>query len=85
MTAMHQIEQRLQQRFPEWFHGPRRHLARPLLRVGRWSRLDQVQKPSCATTAARGFGFVAAALEFLGGRYQLDPARWRGSRPPGGC
>ena len=71
---MHQIEQRLQQRYPEWFHGPRGHLARPLLRsVGRWSRLDRVQAFLRHNGERRGFAFVEAALDFLGSRYQLDP------------
>ena len=62
---MHQIEQRLQQRYPEWFHGPRGRLARPLLRsVGRWSRLDQVQAFLCHNGERRGFAFVQAALDF---------------------
>ncbi len=71
---MHQIEQRLQQRYPEWFHGPRGHLARPLLRgVGRWSRLDRVQAFLRHNGERRGFAFVEAALDFLDSRYQLDP------------
>ena len=72
---MHQIEHRLQQRYPDWFHGPRGHLARPLLRqVGRWSRLDQVQEFLRHNGERRGFAFVGAALDFLGSRYEMDAA-----------
>jgi len=71
---MHQIEHRLQQRYPDWFHGPRGHLARPLLRtVGRWSRLDRVQD-FLRRNDRRGLDFVAAALDFLGSRYEVDDA-----------
>lgn len=72
---MQELEQRLQQRFPEWFHGRRGQLARPLLRsVGRWSRLDRVEDFLRRNADVRGFGFVAAGLEFLDGQYQVDPA-----------
>ena len=72
---MQELEQRLQQRFPDWFRGRRGHLARPLLRgVGRWSRLDRVEAFLRHNAALRGFDFVAAGLDFLDGRYQVDPA-----------
>ena len=72
---MQELEQRLQQRFPDWFHGRRGQLARPLLRsVGRWSRLDQIEAFLQRSAGLRGFGFVAAGLEFIGGQYQVDPA-----------
>ncbi len=72
---MQELEQRLQQRFPDWFHGRRGQLARPLLRsVGRWSRLDQIEAFLKRSAGLRGFGFVAAALEFVDGQYQVDPA-----------
>ncbi|WP_433852468.1 lysophospholipid acyltransferase family protein [Stenotrophomonas nitritireducens] len=71
---MHQIEHRLQQRYPDWFHGPRGHLARPLLRtVGRWSRLDRVQD-FLRRNDRSGLDFVAAALDFLGSRYEVEAA-----------
>ena len=42
-SAMIQLEQRLQQRFPQWFRGRRAVIARPLVRgLGRWSRLDAI-------------------------------------------
>ena len=72
---MQQIEHRLQQRYPEWFHGPRGHLARPLLRtVGRWSRLDRVQAFLRDNGDRHGFEFLTAALEFLDSRYEVDAA-----------
>ncbi len=72
---MQQIEHRLQQRYPEWFHGPRGHLARPLLRtVERWSRLGRVQAFLRDNGGRHGFEFVTAALEFLDSRYDVDAA-----------
>lgn len=72
---MQDLEQRLQQRYPHWFHGRRGQLARPLLRsVGRWSQLDRIEAFLQRSASLRGFGFVAAGLEFLDGQYQVDPA-----------
>ncbi|UEX18884.1 lysophospholipid acyltransferase family protein [Stenotrophomonas sp. SI-NJAU-1] len=72
---MQELEQRLQQRYPDWFHGRRGQLARPLLRsVGRWSRLDRIEAFLRCNANVRGFDFVAAGLEFIEGRYHVDPA-----------
>ena len=72
---MQQIAQRLQQRYPDWFHGPRRHLARPLLRtVGRWSRFDQMDAFLQRSAGLQGFAFVGAALGFLDAGYAVDAA-----------
>lgn len=72
---MHQIEHRLQQRYPDWFQGPRGHLARPLLRtVGRWSRFDRMDAFLRDSAGQQGFGFVSAALAFLDARYTVEPA-----------
>lgn len=72
---MGKIEQRLQQRFPHWFNGRRARLSRPLLRtLGRWSRLHEVDRFLEANAHLRGFGFVSAALDYLGTRYGVDPA-----------
>ncbi len=72
---MQELEQRLQQRFPDWFRGRRGHLARPLLRgVGRWSRLDRVDDFLRRHAGVRGFDFVAAGLDFLDSTYQVAPA-----------
>ncbi len=74
-SAMIELEQRLQQRFPQWFRGRRAVIARPLVRgLGRWSRLDVIDAFLAANRGLRGFDFVAAALQFLGARYQVDPA-----------
>ncbi|MBK9670040.1 MAG: lysophospholipid acyltransferase family protein [Thermomonas sp.] len=71
---MIELEQRLQQRFPQWFRGRRAVIARPLVRgLGRWSRLDVIDAFLAANRGLRGFDFVAAALQFLGARYQVDP------------
>ncbi|MDN8663640.1 lysophospholipid acyltransferase family protein [Stenotrophomonas indicatrix] len=72
---MQELEQRLQQRYPDWFHGRRGQLARPLLRsVERWSRLDRIEAFLRRNANVRGFDFVAAGLEFIEGRYHVDPA-----------
>ncbi|MGE8283594.1 MAG: lysophospholipid acyltransferase family protein [Stenotrophomonas lactitubi] len=72
---MQELEQRLQQRYPDWFHGRRGQLARPLLRsVGRWSRLDRIEAFLRRNANVRGFDFVAAGLDFIEGRYHVDPA-----------
>ncbi|MDT9583119.1 GNAT family N-acyltransferase [Stenotrophomonas indicatrix] len=72
---MQELEQRLQQRYPDWFRGRRGQLARPLLRsVGRWSRLDRIEAFLRRNANVRGFDFVAAGLEFIEGRYHVDPA-----------
>lgn len=72
---MQELEQRLQQRYPDWFHGRRGQLARPLLRsVGRWSRLDRIEEFLRRNAEVRGFDFVAAGLAFIEGSYQVDPA-----------
>ncbi len=71
---MHQIAHRLQQRYPQWFHGPRGHLARPLLRtVGRLSRFEQLDAFLQRSAGLRGFAFVGAALGFLEAEYAVDP------------
>ena len=72
---MIQLEQRVRQRFPHWFRGKRAVIARPLLRgIGRWSRLDVVDTFLASNREVQGFEFVAAALQFLGTRYQVDAA-----------
>lgn len=71
---MQQLAHRLQQRYPDWFHGPRRHLARPLLHtVGRWSRFEQLDAFLQRSAGLQGFAFVSAALSFLDAGYAVDP------------
>lgn len=82
---MLQLEDRLQQRFPHWFHGRRADITRPVLRtVGRWSRLEAIEAFLAGHGHLRGFELVAAALEHLRARYEIDgeglariPARGR--------
>lgn len=82
---MLQLEQRIRQRFPDWFRGRRATIARPLLRgIAHFSRLDAIEAFVAANRDLRGFDFVAAALQFLGVRYAVDaqglariPARGR--------
>ena len=72
---MIQLEQRLQQRFPHWFRGRRGAIALPVLRrIERWSRLDVIDAFLAANRHVRGFAFVAAALQFLDTRYDVDEA-----------
>lgn len=81
---MGKIEQRLQQRFPHWFNGRRARLSRPLLRtLGRWSRLDEVDRFLDTNAHLHGFDFVAAALDYLGTRYDVE-ADARARIPAGG-
>ena len=69
------IEDRLQQRFPHWFHGRRARLARPLLRgAGRWSRFDEVDAFLDGHAHLRGLAFVSAALRFLQADWRIDEA-----------
>jgi putative hemolysin len=82
---MLQIEQRLQQRFPQWFRGHRGRMARPLLRgVARWSRFDAIEAFLQRTGHLRDVAFLGAALDFLQLRYEINatalaaiPARGR--------
>ena len=72
---MLKLEERVRQRFPHWFRGRRAAIARPLLRgIARWSRLGEIDAFIAANRHVRGFDFVAAALQFLGARYQVDDA-----------
>ncbi|GAB3342427.1 GNAT family N-acyltransferase [Marilutibacter aestuarii] len=81
---MGRIEERLQERFPQWFSGRRSRLSRPLLRtLGRWSRLDEAERFVEANRHLRGFDFVTAALDFLQAHYVVDPAE-RDRIPPRG-
>ncbi|MBN8262874.1 MAG: lysophospholipid acyltransferase family protein [Xanthomonadales bacterium] len=70
---MVQLEQRLQQRFPQWFRGRRASIARPLLRgIARWSRLDEIDAFLAANGHVRDFDFVAAAMRHLGAGYDVE-------------
>ncbi len=72
---MQAIEQRLQQRYPQWFRGRRGHLAVPLLHgLARWSGFDGIDVFCAEHAHLRGFAFVEAALQWLELHYDADPA-----------
>jgi len=69
------IEERLQQRFPQWFRGRRAGIARPLLRgAARWSRFDEIDAFLDAHRHLRGLAFVSAALRFLQAEHAVGEA-----------
>ncbi|MGY0505254.1 GNAT family N-acyltransferase [Luteimonas sp. e5] len=70
---MLELQARVRQRFPHWFHGPRARIARPLLRgVEKLSRLERIEAFLQAAPERRGFDFVRAALEHLDVHCQVD-------------
>lgn len=70
---MLQFEQRLQQRFPQWFRGRRARLAGPVARaVGNWSRLQAVEAFLGSHGHLSGFAFVSAALDWLRADYTIE-------------
>ena len=70
---MVRLEERLQQRYPEWFRGRRGRVAAPLLRgVARWSRFDAIDGFLGESGHLRGFEFVDAALRHLQLKYEAD-------------
>lgn len=72
---MLRLEERLQQRYPDWFRGRRAGVMRPLLRtLGRWSRFDDLDAFLAAHGHLRGFEFLAATREHLQLRYEVDDA-----------
>lgn len=76
--AMPLLEDRLQQRFPQWFRGRRGGLARPLLRgIARWSRFDDIEAFLQRDGHRRDFDFIDATVDYLQLRYQVDDAQLR--------
>ncbi|PBS13183.1 GNAT family N-acetyltransferase [Lysobacteraceae bacterium NML93-0792] len=72
---MLRIEDRLQQRWPEWFRGRRARIVRPLLRgIGHWSRLDDIDAFLAGSAHLTGFDFVAACSDHLGLRFDVSDA-----------
>ncbi len=72
---MLRLQQRLQQRYPDWFRGRRAHVVRPLLRgVARWSRLDVLDAFLAQNGHLRGFAFLDAALRHVQLKYSVDDA-----------
>jgi putative hemolysin len=72
---MLRLEERLQQRYPDWFRGRRARVLRPLLRtLGRWSRFDDIDAFLSSHGHLRGFEFLAASRDHLQLRYEVDVA-----------
>ncbi|MDR7191648.1 lysophospholipid acyltransferase family protein [Luteimonas terrae] len=72
---MLRIEDRLRQRWPDWFRGRRARIVRPLLRgIGHWSRFDDIDTFLTGTAHLAGFDFVAACSEHLGLRFDVTDA-----------
>lgn len=70
---MQELEQQLEERYPQWFRGRRAVVARPLLRgLGRWSRLSHVYDFLASHGHLSGLPLVEAAMEFLNLRYTVD-------------
>ena len=70
---MQAIEQRLQQRYPHWFHGRRGRLAVPLLHgLARWSRFDGIDAFCAEHAHLRGFAFVEESMRWLKSHYDVD-------------
>ncbi|PBJ82554.1 GNAT family N-acetyltransferase [Lysobacteraceae bacterium NML93-0399] len=64
---MLRIEEHLQRRWPDWFHGRRGRLTRPLLRgLSHWSRFDVLESFLAANAQRSGFDFLAACNAHLG-------------------
>jgi putative hemolysin len=74
VIVMLDLERRLAERLPRWFHGRRARVAMPLLRtLGRWSRLDQIDAFLKANAGLRGLPFVRATLDHLQVDYAIAP------------
>jgi putative hemolysin len=70
---MIELERRVAERYPEWFQGPRAAIAKPLLsRLGRWSRLRDVDAFLAKNAHLQGLALVEAAMEHLDVRYTVD-------------
>jgi len=70
---MQALEQQLRHRHPRWFVGPRAALVRTVLRgLGKWSRLDAVERFLDAHRHVRDFDFVSLALEHFDLRYRIN-------------
>jgi putative hemolysin len=70
---MQTLETRLRDRYPHWFSGHRAGLGRTLLRgFGRWSRLSQIEDFLARHAGLRDFGFLDAAMAYLGLDYRVE-------------
>lgn len=81
---MIQLEQRLAERYPHWFEGPKAALAQGLVRsIAKFGKLDEINAFVQANAHRTGFDFVEGALDHLGTRYTVDQVE-RGRIPQAG-
>ena len=81
---MIQLEQRLAERYPHWFEGPKAALSHGLVRsIAKFGKLDAINAFLAANAHRTGFDFVEAVLDHLGTRYTVDQVE-RGRIPQAG-
>ncbi|HAI59235.1 MAG TPA: GNAT family N-acetyltransferase [Xanthomonadaceae bacterium] len=81
---MIQLEQRLAERYPHWFQGPKAAIAQGLARtVAKFGKLDEINAWLTANAHRTGFDFVEGVLDYLGVRYTVDQVE-RGRIPQTG-
>ena len=81
---MIQLEQRLAERYPHWFEGPKAALAQGLARsIAKFGKLDEINAFLAANAHRTGFDFVEGVLDHLGTRYTVDQVE-RGRIPQTG-
>jgi putative hemolysin len=79
-----QLEQRLAERYPHWFQGPKAAIAQGLARtVAKFGKLDEINAWLTANAHRTGFDFVEGVLDYLGVRYTVDQVE-RGRIPQTG-
>lgn len=81
---MIQLEQRLAERYPHWFEGPKAAFAQSIARsIAKFGKLDEINAWLAANAHRSGFDFVEGALDHLGTRYTVDQVE-RGRIPQSG-
>ncbi|WP_397595795.1 lysophospholipid acyltransferase family protein [Silanimonas sp.] len=81
---MIQLEQRLVERYPHWFEGPKAVLAQGLARsIAKFGKLDDINAWLAANGHRTGFDFVEGVLDHFGTRYTVDQVE-RGRIPQTG-
>ena len=81
---MIQLEQRLAERYPHWFEGPKAALASTIARsIAKFGKLDDINAWLAANAHRSGFDFVEGVLDHLGTRYTVDQVE-RGRIPQTG-
>ncbi|MFY8122634.1 MAG: GNAT family N-acetyltransferase, partial [Silanimonas sp.] len=64
---MIQLEQRLVERYPHWFEGPKAVLAQGLARsIAKFGKLDDINAWLAANGHRTGFDFVEGVLDHFG-------------------